>query len=78
MSFAIGEVVTLKSGSPRMTIIKIAGDVVTCTFFQNGQSQICDFPSVALEPLMDPSTTLSFWARWFGKHGYLTATARCR
>jgi uncharacterized protein YodC (DUF2158 family) len=72
MRFAVGEVVTLKSGSPRLTIIKIAGDVVSCTYFRDGQSHACDFPSAALEPLIDPTPQSSFWARWFGENGHLS------
>ena len=51
MNFAIGDVVTLKSGSPRMTVIKVDGDTVTCSFFRNGAITSSDFPTQALEPL---------------------------
>lgn len=67
MFFKIGDVVTLKSGSPRMTVVKIDDDTVTCTFFRGGQITNCELPAATLEPLELPeSEARSLWQRWFG------------
>ena len=51
MNFTIGDVVTLKSGSPRLTVIKIVNQAVTCVHFRNGEFKIFEFPFEALELL---------------------------
>ncbi|MBN8977066.1 MAG: DUF2158 domain-containing protein [Rhizobiales bacterium] len=66
MFFKIGDVVTLKSGSPRMTVVKIDNATVACTFFRRGQITNCEFPAATLEPLELPEPQArSFWSRWF-------------
>ncbi|MGX9393851.1 YodC family protein [Nitrobacteraceae bacterium UC4446_H13] len=65
MSYRIGDIVTLKSGSPRMTISGVAGDVVSCSFFRNGEIISCDLPVDALEPLSSPKPKMpSLWSCW--------------
>ncbi|MGB5903823.1 MAG: DUF2158 domain-containing protein [Xanthobacteraceae bacterium] len=67
MTFAIGEVVTLKSGSPRMTVIAISGEIVSCTYFRAGAMATADFPAQALEPLDLPKLPRRhFLPRLFG------------
>jgi len=43
-----GDVVTLKSGGPKMTIQEIDGAVAKCVFTLNGRFTAKDFPVVML------------------------------
>jgi hypothetical protein len=63
MIINVGDVVTLKSGSPRLTVTNIAGQTATCSLFRNGEVKY--FPLVALEPLQRPPET-PLWMRLVG------------
>lgn len=67
MKFTIGDVVTLKSGSPRLTVTKIINEAVTCACFRDGEVKTFEFPMEALEPLCLPGlASSSLAARLFG------------
>ena len=44
--FEVGDVVVLRSGSPRMTVESIAGESgkVTCTWYQDGRREVTTLP----------------------------------
>lgn len=73
MNFAVGDVVTLKSGSPRMTVVTIFGDRATCVYFRDRAIARSEFPLSALEPIDPPGSANSFWARLFGRAHQLQA-----
>ena len=43
-----GSTVCLNSGGPVMTVIRVAGDKVICTWFDGSQVQNAGFPASAL------------------------------
>lgn len=57
MSFKVGDVVRLKSGSPLMTIVSISGSSrISCKWFVNNMNpEQCEFPSQALNLYVEPS-----------------------
>ncbi len=48
MSFQSGDVVKLKSGSPKMTVEIVNQDGVKCVWFDNANSKTATFPPEAL------------------------------
>lgn len=56
MAFKVGDVVTLKSGGPDMTITHIKGDdTATCVWFEETTRHEGNFPLAALEePSLPP------------------------
>jgi len=68
MNFAVGDVVTLKSGSPRLTIIKIVDQTATCVCFRQYEVKIFEFPFAAIEPLVSLSQSRGRWFRLFGEN----------
>lgn len=73
MGINIGDVVTLKSGSPLLTVTSIEGQMTSCAFFRNGEVKHFDFPVAALEPLkLEPEAPR--WMRLIGLN--LSASAR--
>lgn len=57
MSFKVGDVVRLKSGSPLMTIVSISGSSrIGCKWFVNNTNpEQCEFPSQALNLYVESS-----------------------
>lgn len=50
----IGDVVRLKSGGPKMTILAMDETQATCAWFnRNGRNQSDDFPLVAIEVFIE-------------------------
>lgn len=49
--FDVGDVVVLRSGSPRMTVERVTenGHVV-CTWYQDGRREVTTLPAETLEP----------------------------
>ncbi|EIJ44194.1 Uncharacterized small protein (DUF2158) [Beggiatoa alba B18LD] len=52
--FKIGEVVALKSGSPRMTITELNEKLAKCLWMSENQIYYNVFPLIALEKDYDP------------------------
>lgn len=50
MSFKIGDVVSLKSGGPCMTVIDGEEHLVTCAWFEGKKEMRADYPVDALQP----------------------------
>jgi uncharacterized protein YodC (DUF2158 family) len=51
MQLKIGDVVRLKSGDPKMTVIEVDGGWVTCVWFGlDGKRETGTFPGVGVEP----------------------------
>lgn len=49
MTFEVGDVVVLKSGSPRMTIAAIEGEMAVCVWVDKGKSARDRFELVTLK-----------------------------
>ncbi len=47
--FKAGDVVQLKSGGPKMTVDKVDGEKIWCTWFANDQPQRSPFPAEAID-----------------------------
>lgn len=60
-ALAPGDIVALRSGGPRMTVVQVLKDQVECTWFAGGQSLKQSFPPSALR-YMDMIGTI---CRWF-------------
>ena len=49
--FIVGTVVRLQSGGPPMTVVgKVADDLWTCSYFENGRATNHNFPPESLVP----------------------------
>jgi uncharacterized protein YodC (DUF2158 family) len=59
-ALAPGDVVALRSGGPRMTVVQVNKDQVECTWFVNGQPVKQSFPPSALR-YMDVIGTICRW-----------------
>ena len=55
MTFKVGDVVILKSGSPPMTVTAVEGDQVTCVWFEHvgtkNQKKSGTFPATTLKAM---------------------------
>lgn len=53
--FVAGDLVLLKSGGPKMTVLShaYAKDEVRCSWFHEGRIETCGFPAAALEAAKD-------------------------
>lgn len=71
MGINIGDVVTLKSGSPLLTVTCIEGQMTTCVLFRNGEVKHFDFPVAALEPFKLRSEAPR-WMRLIGLNSALS------
>lgn len=50
MTFDIGDVVRLKSGGPKMTILKLMDDTISCQWFdRNGKVHTGNFQTAMLD-----------------------------
>ncbi|WP_141381902.1 YodC family protein [Nitrobacter winogradskyi] len=59
--FAPGDIVTLRSGGPRMTILTVMGDEAECIWFINGEMTKATVPFHALRYL----DLIGIVCRWF-------------
>ncbi len=49
MELEVGDVVRLKSGGPLMTVLRIDGDSVVVTYYENGERTTDALPSAVLD-----------------------------
>jgi uncharacterized protein YodC (DUF2158 family) len=50
--FRIGDVVELNSGGPQMTVEKVDGDQITCTWFVDSKADHRTFPESVLKKVL--------------------------
>lgn len=48
-SFSVGDVVKLKSGGPKMTVVSVEADLVDCSWFKNEELMHGSFVPDSLE-----------------------------
>lgn len=54
--FKPGDIVKLKSGSPKMTVDSVYGNTITCVWFDNTVCKKQDINADALEPYVKPKS----------------------
>lgn len=58
MTFSEGDIVSVKSGGPALTVISVLGEHVTCLYFSDelGEFKEAVIPAFALESIEDGAT----------------------
>jgi uncharacterized protein YodC (DUF2158 family) len=52
--FNVGDVVRLKSGSPKMTVSQVQSNGVVCTWFSGTDNKVAHFPVATVEIFQEP------------------------
>ena len=51
--FTVGDIVQLKSGGPKMTVISVGPDSIWATWFAGSKNERAKFPPVSLQAVKD-------------------------